>query len=97
MLDDNVVKKRFGHMFAEERVLRLGHFNVKVEESILGRSLYIHVDFETEIEHITKYSPMTPSIPNTHCFDLVTLSEVTHGHKRRHGLVGMYVQCGGLF
>lgn len=88
VLDNHGVKRRFKHIFAEERLLRLGHFNVNVWEGPLGRALYILVGPETEIKHVTNYSPHYPSIINTHCFDLVTLSEVTHRGLRRFDLVG---------
>ena len=82
------MKMAFRHMFAEERILHLRNLNVKMTESALPRTLYIHVNGHTEIERITNYTSSVPPIVNTHCFDLVTLSEVMHDRERPHGLIG---------
>ena len=87
-MDDYTVRMAFRHMFAEERILRLRNFDVKRTENTVPRTLYIHVNGHTEIERITNYTSLILPIVNTHCFDLVTLSEVMHDFERPHSLIG---------
>lgn len=75
-------------MFAEQRVLRIRDFEVCLDEATTGGTLYIKAISRTQVEHILPSSNRYPQSLPSHCFDLVTISEVLDKRSTGRGLVG---------
>ena len=82
------VLSRVRCMFAEERILRIGHFEVCLDEATSGGTLYIKARGVTQIEHLLESSHRCPTTLPIHCFDLVTISGVLDRRVKGFGLVG---------
>lgn len=86
--ETKTVLNRLKCMFAEERILRIRHFEVCLDESTSGGTLYLKAKGVTQMEHVTEASPIYPMALPLHCFDLVTISEVLDRRVRGRGLLG---------
>lgn len=82
------VLRRLRCMFAEERILHIRHFEVCLDETTSGGTLYIKAIAATQMEHLHEGHPRYPTGLPLHCFDLVTISEVLDGRARGRGLIG---------
>ena len=88
MFENQNTLNRARSLFAEERVLRLGNFEVCLNEATSGGTLYIKAKEESHFEHILECNPLFPRALPRHCFDLVTISEIIEIQTPGRGLVG---------
>lgn len=88
MCENQNVLRRLGSMFAEERILRMRDFEVCLDESTSGGSLFIKANALTHVEHLLPSNTHYPQGLPLHCFDLVTISEVVERKARGRGLLG---------
>lgn len=89
-MDDPAVISHFRHKFAEERVISVSNFHVLPDDVLNVRTSYIKLTLASRVEHLTKCTSLSGETLHTHCFDLVTISEVTLGLGRNRGLVCGY-------
>lgn len=86
--ESKTVLRRLGCMFAEERVLRIRHFEVCPDEGTSGGTLFIQVKAVTHIENLHPTNTLYPQGLPKHCFDLVTIAEVVERKAKGRGLLG---------
>ena len=81
------VLRHLSSMFAEERILRLRHFEVCLDEGTSDGTLYIKAIPVTQVENVFLNNPLYPQGLPMHCFDLVTISEILERKGRGRGLL----------
>lgn len=87
-MDKPDVIKHFGHLIAEERLIRISNFYVLADDVQNTRTNYIKVTMGSRIDHLITNDACAPQKLPKHCFDLVTISEVCHGLAKERGLIG---------
>ena len=84
------VRNRVRSMFAEERILRIGYFDVCLDEATSGGTLYIKLKGHSHVEQVLESDPRYPHGLPRHCFDLCTIAEVVEQKARGRGLLGEF-------
>ena len=82
------VLSRLGSMFAEERILQIGNFEVCLDEATSGGTLYIKAKAVTHVERLLQNNPRYPLGLPIHCFDIVTISKVVERKEIGRGSLG---------